>query len=613
MKSKIRVLTEETINKIAAGEVIENSASVVKELVENSIDAGSTSIHVEIKGGGRQLIRITDDGCGMSHDDALLCLERHATSKIRQVDDIEAAGTLGFRGEAIPSIASISKFTLLTCPCESEAEGTMIIVDGGRIVKVCAAARAPGTTIEIKSLFFNVPARRKFQRSPAHDTTEVLKVLSNLALAYPTLSFDLVSEQQSLLTARAIPGASLTETLHARIAAVLGDDYIQQCCQVNYHHGECHLLGCVGLPLYSRPNRTGQHLFINGRAVFSPLISHLVREAYGTALPTNRHPLFVLQMTIPGGFVDVNVHPQKREVRLRQNDLLKELIHRGIADALQKSYLHTPLAAHTVIAAPALSAVNRYEPSPLPAIQSLPWEEALEPIPSREVPNIPCPHESSFLPLPVVKSVTTTPELAPLPTPPKALAALKGYVLLDPASCLHLPGYSNKTTGMVLLDQRAAHHRILFERLQRTETTAVQPLLIPCPVEFSALEAACIRETLPQLLSMGFEVEEFGSNTFLIRAVPAELDAADAATTLSELVEQLRDYQSDGVRAQERDKKLSLAASRLAVRREQQLTLIEAQQLVNQLFTTAQPYQCPFGKPTIVALSDKELAKYFVS
>ncbi|MDP1836086.1 MAG: DNA mismatch repair endonuclease MutL [Chlamydiales bacterium] len=588
MAARIRVLTEDTINKIAAGEVVENSASVIKELVENSLDAGSTEIFVEIKGGGRQLIRVTDNGHGMHQDDALLCLERHATSKIRQAEDLEQIGTLGFRGEAIPTIAAISKFTLLTCPSESSSEeATMVIVDGGKISTCCSAVRQPGTTIEVKNLFFNVPARRKFQKSPAHDANEVLKTLSNLALAYPKITFELISDQESLLKTRG------TEDLAERVRAVLGNEFFEQCTKVSHEHEGCRLEGFVGLPIYSRPNRTGQHLFINGRAVISPLIAHLVREAYGTALPTNRYPLFALQLTVPGDFVDVNVHPQKREVRLRQNDFFRELMLRGVGKALQQS-------AHTLTAPD----VNFFAPNPVPLsplLAPLPWEEA-PPEPELIIREIPQPTFTSSAPN---NTLFATKVAAP-----RAVAVIRGYIILDPASCTHMLNGVDAT--LLLLDQRAAHHRILFERLQHHSSPHIQPLLIPLTVEFSTVEAACIREVTSQLRSLGLEIEEFGQNTFLVRAVPAELEASDASTLLSELVEQLRQFSSDSVRSLEKEKRLSLIASRLAVRRKRHLNLPEAQHLIEELFKCDSPLQCPQGYPTLLALSDRDLAKQFL-
>src|ERR1700733_11151590 len=317
MPSRIGVLDEHTINQIAAGEVIENSASVVKELLENAIDAGSTEISVEIKAGGRQLIRVTDDGCGMCRDDAILCLERHATSKIRNLEDVYSIGTMGFRGEAIPSIASISKMTILTCEEEGK-EGTLVMVDGGKIINCVSAARSRGTTIEIKSLFFNVPVRKKFQRSPTYDGIEILKVVSIQALAHPEIKFQLIHNQNHELSLMSQTNEDFLSQLGGRVSSVVGSEFKAGLKTASFDKEKYHVQGFLGLPTYTRHNRTGQYLFINRRAVFSPFISYAVREGYGTSLATNRHPVYVLHLTLPGYLIDVNVHPQKREVRLHQ-------------------------------------------------------------------------------------------------------------------------------------------------------------------------------------------------------------------------------------------------------------------------------------------------------
>lgn len=278
----------------------------------------------------------------MSQDDALLSLERHATSKIREVEDIEALITMGFRGEAIPSIASISKFSLLTRPRSDnpsqEGKGTLILVDGGRLISCSPAARSPGTTIEVKSIFFNVPVRRKFQKSPASDSQEILKMLGLLALGHPTVQFELISDQKTLLktTTSRTENPPFKEMLGKRIESVLGAEYASSLMPLKFNNGPYELEGFIGNPSSHKPNRTGQHLFINQRSVYSPLIAAAIREGYGTMLPTLRYPLFVLHLRMPGSLVDVNVHPQKKEVRLRQEYQLKEMIIQGVQTALRR-------------------------------------------------------------------------------------------------------------------------------------------------------------------------------------------------------------------------------------------------------------------------------------
>lgn len=649
MPSKIRVLTEHTINKIAAGEVIENPASVVKELVENSIDAHASEICIEIKGGGRQLIRITDDGCGMNSDDALLCLERHATSKIREVEDIHDITTMGFRGEAIPSIASISKFMLLTCPqpepqqTTSSSFGTMIMIDGGKIINCSPAARSPGTTIEVKSLFFNVPVRKKFLKSPAIDTNEILKMISLIALGHPRIKFQLISDSKSLLTTSLSQDENFKEQLDERVDAVLGHDFLQNCVPLKYEQDDLLLQGVIGLPSYTRHNRTGQFLFINSRGVFSPLVAYAIKEGYGTSLPSGRHPAFVLHLSIAGSLVDVNVHPQKREVRLRQEHVLKSLIIKGVEQTLQSTSFHAPLNsapqvspafAHTFVPqnnfsiAPNEDWVFRPksftswdEPEKLHHGEITPPFEIAEV--SEHLPiHAPLP-QTPQRPLSYTPKPQEQPSLLNIPrqaTPPRVIATIPRYIVLDGTGdnefilAGRAKGHST-SGGLFLIDQKAAHARIIFERLQENEKGQVMPLqslLIPYSIEVSSFEAATLRSSIPNLNGMGIHIQEFGTNTFLIDAVPQIFGDSNLQVLITDILQALRDTQSDQLLQDEKNKRIALAASRASVSYERRLSLEEAQSLINQLCNCRHPFQCPQGKSSFLQLSPEELAKQFL-
>ena len=567
MASKIRVLDEHTINQIAAGEVIENPASVVKELVENSLDAGAAEIHVEIRAGGRQLIRVTDNGCGMSEDDALLCLERHATSKIRAHDDLNAVSTMGFRGEAMPSIAAISKFTLLTC-AQGE-EGTLLAVDGGKIVQCGPAVRSQGTTIEVKSLFFNVPVRRKFQKTPVHDANDILRMMTQLALANPEVRFALVNNQSSMLEAAA-------GSFHDRVKNVLGDDFLREMRFVEQSAGDLHLKGFVGSSQASRPNRMGQFLLLNRRPVSCPAVAYAIREAYGTALGTHRFPAFVLHLTIPGELVDVNVHPQKREVRLRRTEPIKQLLQQSVDRALN---LRTSLPLS----------------QPKEALETVPWVAPRESWSSVRAEARPL----SMLSLPVPHPAASI--VQPLITPPSPVSTIPGYVILDARTC-PMPG-----EGLFLLDQRAAHQRIVLERTEKKESTAEsQPLLIPQTHEFSPPEAASLREFLADLHCLGYEISDLGKNTFAVHAVPLELERADLKTVLREFLDELSasSHESDRLR------RMVQAASRLAMPKNRWISMEEARRLLTALVRCACPWVCPYGRPTIACISSDQLAKF---
>lgn len=579
MHSKIRVLDEQTINQIAAGEVIENPASVVKELVENSLDAGSTEITIEIRGGGRQLIRITDNGCGMTADDAVLCLERHATSKIRELDDLHKLTTMGFRGEAIPSIASISKFTILTCPQgQPDSVGTMVMVDGGKLVSSAPAARTPGTTMEVKSLFFNVPVRKKFQKSPVYDAQDIQKVVTLIALANPHVKFQLVSNEEIVL--QSAPGS-----IKERVNDLLGSMFSEDAVPINIEHPPYQIKGLIGSPFHHRPNRTGQYLFINQRPVQSPMISYAVRDGYGMTLPPNRYPVFVLYVTLPGDELDVNVHPQKREVRLSQEQALKELLIRHIENALKPKedvFLSTPSAdaapfnypefkpAHFIPVTPNLSYTQPFSPKPLQPIQM-------------ELPSAPS---------------TTKPHF-------KVLAQVSSYILVEPVSAKE---------GLYLVDPQAAQSRIIFDNLVATNLESpleIQTLLVPYTIDLDNPEAMKLKSSLDDLNQMGIQVREFGPNTFMVDGLPNFLQGSDIPKLLKEIASDMDEHTRCAEMRQDLQRRIALAACRSARKQTENMNIQAAQMMLNQLLRCENPYQSPFGKPTMIHITLDELASKF--
>lgn len=620
--SKIRVLDEQTINKIAAGEVIENPASVVKELLENALDAGATDICVEIKGGGRQLIRISDNGCGMTKDDALLCLERHATSKIKQVEDIQQLFTMGFRGEALPSIASISKFVLLTHAKEEvdPTKGTLITVEGGNIIHCTAAVRSPGTTIEVKSLFFNVPVRKKFQKSPSYDTQEILKVLTLLSLSHPLIAFELISDQKTLLK---MPPLIKDETFLAqlgqRIESVLGKDFFHALCPLALEQNSYRLEGYIGLPSCHRHNRTGQYLFINDRAVTSPLLGFAVREGYGTMLPTQRYPLFVLHLHMPGTLVDVNVHPQKKEVRLRQEQKLKEWVTQAVQEALSsKNFQEDPLE----LSSPFPFAFNPKVSAPF-SFKTDPFSFKLD----EELDRKAYDFSSTPLPHTFYENVLTEPtqQVFSFPTQPQQpqftlLATIPGYILIDLAksdtTILDQLGLKQKE-GLCLVDQRAAYARLYYERLlkrlEQTENgdTYIQPLLFPLTVEFTRVEASALKDNLSLLRGMGFVIEEFGECTFIVQAIPDLLSKENLQSCLSAITHDFLQLQDRRYLQREKEKQIVWTACQISLPANKRLSIEEAHLLIQQLMLCDMPNQSPLGKPTTVVLSTENLRQLF--
>lgn len=603
MPSKIRVLDEHTINKIAAGEVIESPASVVKELVENSLDAGSTDICVEIKGGGRQLIRITDNGCGMNRDDAILCLERHATSKIKEVEDIESLLTMGFRGEAIPSIAAISKFTLRTSPREG-GEGTLVLVDGGKMIQCESAVCSAGTIIEVKSLFFNVPVRKKFQRSPTHDANEILKVLTVLALGHPAVKFQLINNQKTEMQTGVPLQGDLKEQLKDRISSVMGSEFIAGCCQVDLTIENYRLYGFVGLPSYSRLNRTGQNLFINHRAVFSPLVSFLVRAAYGTSLPSNKHPIFVLHLEVPGDIVDVNVHPQKKEVRIRHETILKELLNKGIQQAIHKGSTE----CHPLFAASSYSEAIQEKTFETPSIKpSFSLHPKTEEILIKEYvpPKTFIPNSSP----PVFNF--STPLSSEQKSFPRVLSTIPCFIILDATTLANWKVVPQD--GLCLLDQKAAHARVIFENLLGNiqGDKGIQSLLIPFTVTLSPHEAALLRQHLSQFVSSGIHVHESGMGSFMVDAIPEVFGNMDIHKLIIHLLGNIEAFEDEKGVEKEIERRIAQAASTAAVNANKRLHIEEAQVLVNRLFKCQTPFFCPQGKPTFSYIGAEELIKKF--
>ena len=535
MSNRIRVLDETVINQIAAGEVIENPSSVVKELTENALDAGSTDILIEIQTGGRQLIRVSDNGSGMSKDDALLSLERHATSKLREIDDLEAMHTMGFRGEAVPSIASISKFTILTAQTDEKA--TLIRVEGGKIFECTDAVRDPGTTIEVCNLFYNVPVRKKFQKSPSYDRNEIVKMLTRIALANPEVGFSLNSDGKRVFS---FPGQSREE----RIEELLGPEFIRSTREIPE--------GRIGLPSYTRNNRSGQYIFLNKRPIFCPAISRAVLAGYGTAMQSQRHPVFILYLELDGDVVDVNVHPQKKEVRLRNEFEIREKLIESVSkafqnDSIQYEYEEKPLEVREeIISYPAMD-------------EPLPWEEPVE----------------EELELPIVERKRA----------PTVLSVISPYLLLEP-----------KESVLTLIDQRRAHHRILFERMKK-KSVPTQSLLLPIVLEYTPPEATQIREKLDELKRLGFSITPFGPSSFQIEAVPQGFPQENLESLL------LEDFGNG-------DEQVLKLSSKAALSRKQALSRGEAQGLMDQLVTCENSEFCPYGKPIQVDISAKEIEEW---
>jgi len=637
--NRIRLLPEQVANQIAAGEVIERPASVVKELVENSLDAQAGRVTVEIQAGGRSLVRVTDDGLGMSRDDALLCLERHATSKIRQAADLAAIATMGFRGEALPSIASVSRFTLTTRERTSDSpEGTQVIISGGKIVEVKAAGTAPGTTVEVRQLFFNLPARRKFLRTEETESAHIQHYLTLAALAYPEVAFTFQKDGRLAWQLPPVKAgndaASRLAALQERVRVLYGGE--QKLLTVDYaaelqapadqspdnsaSSAPFRIWGFIGAPGVSRSTREDQHLFVNRRPVENRGLNFALLEGYHTALMKGRYPVCCLFLEIDPAAVDVNIHPAKREVKFRREFEVRRLVTQGIRQTLLT--FHTaPSEPPSPKAVPPKPPAESAEQSALPnfpaTLTPTPAQSA-EPVtqqPPLRMGFRPAPPTS--VPPPVTQAPVTKPPAASLPPPPSASEPVP--LLKVP---LRLVGVIGKLyvvlesdRGLVLLDQHAAHERILFEqmlnRLERHDQAPSQRMLLPETVELSARDASFLREQLPVLTRLGVGLSEFGERTFLLDALPPFVKAPDARRFVVELVDELKAAGREVNVLRLGEHTVAKTVCRHAVKANDPLAGRELENLVEDLRRCAMPYTCPHGRPTLIEMNFRELEKKF--
>mgnify|MGYP002628503395 FL=1 len=569
----IRLLSDQVASQVAAGEVVERPASVVKELVENSIDAGAGRIRVEFSGGGATLIRVVDDGSGMDREDALLSLERHATSKIRSATDLATVGTMGFRGEAVPSIASVSRFRLTTRLHGHDA-GTEISISGGKIESVTDSGAAEGTTIEVAALFHNVPARRKFLRGEETESARIVHQMQSLAIAHPGVAMTLIREGRVLWQAAA------TDNLFVRIRDIFGSSLSDRLMPlVPADENGITIEGLIAKPGEGRPDRELQFIILNGRVVQCPAVFQPLREAYAEALPRGRHPLAVLRLSMDPLALDCNVHPAKREIRLHRPDLLRQAVYNSIRRTIESLR-----AASTP-----KSQAQEFPFSPLsnrdaPKTQPLPQRHAFTSPPQMELPTTPARPEQN------------------LGAEYRLIGGLADrWILMEGAD------------GLVILDARAASERIIFESMRREAASGsivVQTLLLPAIAELTQKDAVWIAENLEALRIAGFHVEAFGGTTFKIEALPACINTDDPATSLLEVCEILR---STGMLGSEKNSTDALirSVSRVAALNGFRYERERAQRLVNDLLRCELPYACPQGRPTMIQWSHAELDRRF--
>jgi DNA mismatch repair protein MutL len=673
--SKIRVLSDHVANQIAAGEVVERPASVAKELVENAIDAGARRVELDVEAGGRRLLRVSDDGEGMTRDDAVLAFERHATSKITSAEDLERVTTLGFRGEALASIASVARIELLT-QREGETEGTRVLIEGGRMRDVSPAARPVGTTIAVRDLFFNIPARRKFLRSEATESFHLTNLVTHYALAHPEISFALTNNGREVL--RAAPAADLRE----RAYQIFGAEFIESLLEVaGDSEGVARVTGFVSAPRARRTNRDAQYLFVNGRYVRDRLVSRALTEGFRSVLPHGVYPSALLFLEVPPGEVDVNVHPAKTEVRFRRAGavagvlseavraslstggyLRAEEISGGYADAggsgvnvhenaatftppyEQTSGVGDNASARLEDAAPRQEAIEfgwtpapgeslpggaapeEWQPPSASALEAVARSASLSPTPDARV--TPSPHNADESHADVRREDEGQPDFRQARAERVALPPINsaaGLVREEEVESLK-PNIrplgqfeesfilATDAEGLLLIDQHAAHERVLFDKYRRLEESRrpdSQSLLVPETFDLTPAQAASFDEVSDELERLGFSLMRLSGRTVAVRAVPADLPPAEARNLLAEILDTVDTEKRGRARATLRDEIAASLACHAAIKINMPLTHEKMRWLIDRLLLTSSPTTCPHGRPAILRLTKRDLERGF--
>ncbi len=604
-ESIIQVLDIDTANKIAAGEVVERPASVIKELVENSLDAQADEIRIEVADGGKRLIRITDNGVGMSREDAQLCLQRHATSKIRSADDLFSIRTLGFRGEAMPSIASVARMEIITRRDGDDA-GTLVICDGGQVTEVSDVGAPVGTSISVSDLFYNVPARQKFLKSAQTELGHIVELVNRFIISHPEVDIKLIHNDRQVLR------SSGSGKLEDAVLTVFGRDAAEAVMPIYGIIGPYKLHGFVSRPSYSKPNRAGQLFYVNRRFVRNRNLIHALDDAYKGILPQGRFSLFVGFVEVTPELVDVNVHPTKIEVKFVKEWEVHNLIATSVRDALASSAV-APTGDDFLPSASTQPPIHRPEFAQRPMQQFRPAATTWDLTAFQEALAAKIDQNTETLP-PAFRPQTTAPSVE-VPQAPEEPSAETGDLLSDvtvlaQARNMYIVAQSPK--GVLLLDQHVVHERILYERLSNQGSDLqVQRLMIPLTLNLSRREALVIENKLADLQSLGFEMEPFGKDTFVVRGIPAMIAEKNYEQIIRDTIEELTELTLAKRLVVQRDAILTTTACKMAVKAGDRLSMDEMTRLVSDLKQTSNPYLCPHGRPIVVCLSNRELDKMF--
>ncbi|MGB7599046.1 MAG: DNA mismatch repair endonuclease MutL [Candidatus Sulfotelmatobacter sp.] len=661
---RIHVLSEQVANKIAAGEVVERPASVVKELLENALDAGATRIKISVEAGGKKLIQITDNGCGMVRDDAMLAFERHATSKIKDAEDLLSVATLGFRGEALPSIASVSRLRLETCAVESAAlaSGTIIEINGGKMSRVDEAGLPEGTSITVRDLFFNTPARKKFLKAESTELSHIASLVTHYALAHPEKHFELHSATNAMLVAPPVAGYS------ERVYQVFGKETLDQLIAVaavqalehvglpqpppwrrkeedngdlqeNAEPGQMRLHGFVSKPEIQKLNRNSIYVFVNGRLIRDRLVQHGLTEAYRNIIPPSVYPVVLLFLELPAGEVDVNVHPSKTEVRFRQSTVLHDFVRDTVRAALMKArpapQFTTEIHAHATASSGLTPGAREWEPpsdilaesgartlyepaggagfalqAPVaPQVSARFQFEGGIAVDANAAISIARGFESRFVE--AIPDNGCAPELEAREEEP-TLAALSTLRPLGQIRNSFILAVNED--GLWIVDQHVAHERVLFERVLKqraVQKVESQRLLMPIVLELSPAQQAVFAEIADELQHNGFEAEPFGARSVAVKVAPAGVDAAAVEKMLHELLDQIsREEQSLNLE-KIRGRIAASIACHAAIKVNMPLEQNKMEWLLSELAKTDHPMSCPHGRPVVLRYSVKDIQKAF--
>lgn len=602
--SKVKVLPENIANKIAAGEVVERPASVVKELVENSLDAGSTDITIEVRAGGKDLIRVIDNGVGMSYDDAILAVERHATSKIDSFKDLETITTMGFRGEALPSIASISHLELITRPQET-LEGTKIRIEGGVRRDVERVGSPVGTRVSVASLFFNVPARRKFLKTTSTEMNHIINCITWTGLARPQVSFKLIHNNRTIIDVRSC------NTIMERVRLLYGKDFAENVMEFNWEFDTIKLQAFIGKPEFTRSSREHQLFFLNRRPIRSRLLGGALNAAFQSVIPKGRYPVAILFLEIDPSLVDVNVHPAKTEVRFRNERGIYQDVTNGLTMAMRKQeYIPEMRAPSAEAEPPDISTVpghprrSKVESSVFEYLDKQARRQDFVPHSSE-----PIPRRTEQPPRRIERPPTSQ-----RPVEPIALPLMDFENIQVKARLFNTYIVAETAEEVFFIDQHIAEERVIYEKLKKQmeqQEVPSQGLLLPVTVELSPAQAEVLDSAIDILTSMGFSIEPFGGRTVVVRAVPSVMQSGDVKQAVMDMMDEIASSPDKQDKLKLQESALIMTACHSAVQAGDHLTDAEVANLLKELFNTGPPFLCPHGRPIIIRMNRSELEEKF--